>query len=169
MERNSDLIVMQCYAPMLVNVNPGARQWRPNLIGYDALNSFGSPSYYVISMFNASRGDVVVQSSLKSSNIDDIAPLDYSVTKSTADGVVYVKVVNVTPQPQSLRIELSGVGAVADRGSATVLTSAGPDDSNSIEQPVNVVPVTETIVGLSQNFTRSFPPNSVTVLKMRTK
>lgn len=169
MERNSDLIVMQCYAPMLVNVNPGARQWRPNLIGYDALNSFGSPSYYVISMFNASRGDVVVQSSLKSSNIDDIAPLDYSVTKSTADGVLYVKVVNVTPQPQSLRIELSGVGAVADRGSATVLTSAGPDDSNSIEQPVNVVPVTETIVGLSQNFTRSFPPNSVTVLKMRTK
>src|SRR5207244_7460134 len=26
MERNSDLIKMQCYAPLLVNVNPGGRQ-----------------------------------------------------------------------------------------------------------------------------------------------
>ena len=33
MERNSDLVTMQAYAPLLVNVNPGARQWRPNLIG----------------------------------------------------------------------------------------------------------------------------------------
>jgi alpha-N-arabinofuranosidase len=30
MERNSDLIKMQCYAPLFVNVNPGARQWRPD-------------------------------------------------------------------------------------------------------------------------------------------
>ena len=37
MERNADLIKMQCYAPLLVNVNSGARQWRPDLIGYDAI------------------------------------------------------------------------------------------------------------------------------------
>ena len=34
MERNSDVVIMHCYAPLLVNVNPGGRQWRPNLIGY---------------------------------------------------------------------------------------------------------------------------------------
>ena len=59
LERNSDLVLLQCYAPLLVNVNPGARQWGTNLIGYDALNSFGSPSYYVQSMFAQNRGDVV--------------------------------------------------------------------------------------------------------------
>ena len=65
MERNSDLIVMQCYAPMLVNVNPGGRQWRPNLIGYDALNSFGSPSYYAIAMYQQlNRGNAVVRTAL---------------------------------------------------------------------------------------------------------
>ena len=36
MERNSDLIVMASYAPLLVNVNPGAMQWPTDLIGYDA-------------------------------------------------------------------------------------------------------------------------------------
>src|SRR5689334_4968044 len=51
LERNSDLVVMSCYAPLLVNVNRGASQWGTNLIGYDTLRSYGSPSYYVQKMF----------------------------------------------------------------------------------------------------------------------
>ena len=60
LERNADVIVMNCYAPLFVNVNPGGRQWAVNLIGYDALTSFGSPSYYVQKMFSNNRGDVVL-------------------------------------------------------------------------------------------------------------
>lgn len=60
LERNSDLVAMQCYAPLLVNVNPGGRQWAVNLIGYDALNSFVSPSYHAIRMFSNNRGDTVL-------------------------------------------------------------------------------------------------------------
>ncbi|MBE7158137.1 MAG: carbohydrate binding domain-containing protein, partial [Rhodospirillales bacterium] len=37
MERNSDVVALQCYAPLFVNMNPGGRQWAINLIGYDAL------------------------------------------------------------------------------------------------------------------------------------
>ena len=54
MEKNSDIVVMNCYAPMFVNVNAGARQWRPNLIGYDGLRVYGSPSYHAIKMFSTS-------------------------------------------------------------------------------------------------------------------
>jgi len=64
LERNADVVVMNCYAPLFVNVNPGGRQWAVNLIGYDALTSFGSPSYYVQKMFSANRGDVVLPASL---------------------------------------------------------------------------------------------------------
>ncbi len=60
LERNSDIVPIECYAPLLVNVNRGARQWGTNLIGYDALHSFGSPSYYVQKMFGTNRGDVVL-------------------------------------------------------------------------------------------------------------
>ncbi len=60
LERNSDLVVMEAYAPLMVNVNPGAAQWPTNLIGYDALNSFGSPSFYVQSIFANNTGDVVL-------------------------------------------------------------------------------------------------------------
>ena len=44
LERNSDLVVMSAYAPLLVNVNPGGMQWETDLIGYDAVKSYGSPS-----------------------------------------------------------------------------------------------------------------------------
>jgi len=60
MERNSDLVVLESYAPLLVNVNRGARQWGTNLVGYDALSSYGSPSYYVQKMFGTNRGDVIL-------------------------------------------------------------------------------------------------------------
>jgi alpha-N-arabinofuranosidase len=169
MERNSDLIVMQCYAPMLVNVNPGGRQWRPNLIGYDALNSFGSPSYYVISMFNANHGDAVVRASLEGLGDVKSAPLDYSVTKDTKNGTLYIKVVNISALPQALVIDLEGVKKVASSGTWVVLKSAQAEDSNSLAEPVNIVPVTEKISGMGNHFTRTFAPYSATVLKVQTK
>ncbi len=46
MERNSDTIIMNSYAPLFVNVNPGGMQLESDLIGYDALSSYGSPSYW---------------------------------------------------------------------------------------------------------------------------
>ena len=60
LERNSDLVVMESYAPLMVNVNPRGAQWPTNLIGYDGLTSFGSPSYYVQSMFAKFTGDTVL-------------------------------------------------------------------------------------------------------------
>jgi alpha-N-arabinofuranosidase len=65
LERNSDLVVLSSYAPLLVNVNPGGSQWSTNLIGYDALSSFGSPSYYAQKMFNKNRGDTVLPVEIK--------------------------------------------------------------------------------------------------------
>ncbi len=51
LERNADHVLLQCYAPLLTNINPKGAQWGVNLIGYDGLTSYGSPSYYVQSMF----------------------------------------------------------------------------------------------------------------------
>ena len=64
LERNSDLVVMAAYAPLFVNVNPGGMQWSSDLIGYDALTSYGSPSYYAQVMFASCLGDHKAKSSL---------------------------------------------------------------------------------------------------------
>src|SRR5947209_12241599 len=72
LERNADVIPMECYAPLLVNVSPEdaakgypkAWQWPTNLIGYDALRSFGAPSYYAQVMLGQNKGDVVLPAAL---------------------------------------------------------------------------------------------------------
>lgn len=64
LERNSDLVVMEAYAPLLVNVNPGARQWGTNLIGYDAMSSYGSPSYWMQAMFARNTGTVTLPTTI---------------------------------------------------------------------------------------------------------
>jgi alpha-L-arabinofuranosidase len=73
LEKNADTVVMECYAPLLVNVSPEdpvrgyprAWQWPTNLIGYDALRSFGSPSYYAQVMLGQNKGDVVLPAELQ--------------------------------------------------------------------------------------------------------
>ena len=69
MEKNSDIVVMHCYAPLLVNVSPGARQWRPNLIGYDALRVYGSPSYHAIKMFSTNLGDEILKATATDTDV----------------------------------------------------------------------------------------------------
>jgi len=97
MERNSDLIVMHCYAPLFVNVNPGGMQWKTDLIGYNGLQSYGSPAYYAQVMFANHIGDVTPKSVLSA---DSKQFLPHCVSRQTATGKVFIKVVNPAPLPR---------------------------------------------------------------------
>jgi alpha-L-arabinofuranosidase len=79
-----------------VNVNKDAFQWRTNLIGYDALNSYGSTSYYAQVMFNSHRSDEVLSSS------SAVGPnLFASVTRDSKTRTMFVKVVNASATPRN--------------------------------------------------------------------
>jgi alpha-L-arabinofuranosidase len=56
MERNSDIVIMGSYAPLLCNANHKA--WPVNLINFDSYRWFGLPSYYVQKMFADNQGTV---------------------------------------------------------------------------------------------------------------
>ena len=161
LERNSDLVVMASYAPLLVNVNPGAWQWKTNLIGYDGLRSFGSPSYYAQVMFSGHHGDTVLAATA------DAGPrFFYSVTRDRWTGVITIKVVNPTAAARTVRVEIAGVAAVAPQGKAIVLSSADPADTNSLGDPARIVPVESKLDGAGLNFTWRFEPYSITVLEL---
>lgn len=49
MENNSDVCVMNSYAPIFVNENDQA--WRPDMIRFNSYTSFGTPSYYIQQLF----------------------------------------------------------------------------------------------------------------------
>jgi alpha-L-arabinofuranosidase len=68
-ERNSDIVAMACYAPLLVNMNH--RAWNPDLINFDSSRVYGLPSYYVQLMFSRNRGDVTLPMTVDAPMLDD--------------------------------------------------------------------------------------------------
>ncbi|MDR1738860.1 MAG: carbohydrate binding domain-containing protein [Candidatus Symbiothrix sp.] len=59
MENNSDVCVMNSYAPIFVNEND--QKWKPDMIRFNASKSFGTPSYYVQQLFPNNVGTENVQ------------------------------------------------------------------------------------------------------------
>ena len=162
MERNSDLVIMNAYAPLLVNVNPGARQWRPDLIGFNGLHVFGSPSYYAIEMFSSNLGNEILPMAFRKSKIQGSATLD------SRTGEIYLHLVNPEDSPSKIHIVLAGLSSV--RPTATAITlAAKPDATNSITERRNVVPVTTAVQGVGPSFTYDMPADAVVVLRIATR
>ncbi len=161
MERNSDIIVLASYAPMFVNVNPGGMQWPSDLIGYDALNSYGSPSYYLQAMFGTHLGDHVLDSKLDATN----PRLFDSVMIDSKHHRVIVKLVNGSSQPQAVNINLSGA-KVHSKATVTTLGAPTTEATNSITDPTRIVPVVSSISNAAATFTHTVPRYSIQILDL---
>ncbi len=165
LERNSDLVIMASYAPLLVNVSPLAAQWGTNLIGYNALDSYGSPSYYAQVMFGSYLGNQVV-----ASRMSDAGPLLFeSVTRDEAAHALYIKIVNAAPRPQALTLRVEGARAVARQGTLVTLEARSTHAANSIDHPDRVVPRTEEVDWLGADAHHVFAPYSISVIEMRVR
>jgi alpha-N-arabinofuranosidase len=164
-ERNSDVVVMSSYAPLLVNVHPGGMQWHPDLIGYNGLTSYGSPSYYVLSLFAEKIGDEVPESTLTGAG----PRVAYSVTNDKAKGKVFVKIVNGVATAQELEIDLGGVSAIAGPAKVTRLHALSPVDTNTITDPKHIVPVEITAPVAGTKLKHSLPGYSFEVIELDTK
>jgi alpha-N-arabinofuranosidase len=182
MERNSDVVVLASYAPLFVNVNPGGMEWQSDLIGYDTLSVYGSPSYYAQRMFANYLGDTLVPLTAQGvpkqtwqpgakRNMPPPPPkqlpaLFFSATRDSTRGAIYLKVVNVAKTPEMVAINLKGASHVSPNATSVVLSSANPQDTNSITDPAKIVPVTTKIGGVGTNFSETFAPYSVNVLQL---
>jgi alpha-N-arabinofuranosidase len=162
LERNSDLIIMASYAPLFTNVNPGGMQWAPDLIGYNALSSYGSPSYWAQAMFAANVGTEIVPATLANTATRIYA----SVTRDDARHKLFIKVVNATADPQPLAITLEGVGKLAPQAQLTTLSGRTPNATNTIADPRAIVPVKRTLAVAGPRLRESFPPYSINVLEL---
>jgi alpha-N-arabinofuranosidase len=195
LERNADVAVMNCYAPLFVNVNPGGRQWAVNLIGYDALRSFGSPSYYVQKMFSNNRGDVVLPAKFDPLPIltpeeIPVAPqppaaanrgggrgpapvtgmfdgLYVSATRDNANGDVILKLVNIQAKAQLLQIDLQGVATIKKDASGEMITGELGAVNTVTER--TTVPKPITIKNAATKFSHELPQHSVSVIRLKTR
>lgn len=84
------------------------------------------------------------------------------------NGEVIIDVVNPTDEARVTNINLRGADLVATTGRAIIL-SGDLADENSLQSPGKVAPREETVSDVKANFTHTFPANSFTVLRLKTK
>ena len=160
LERNSDLIIMASYAPLFVNVDPGGMQWETDLIGYNALTSYGSPAYYAQVMFGSYLGDHTLASKLEGAG----PRFFYSITGSAARKRLYLKLVNGESVAQPVDIDLSGA-KIAPTAKLVTLSAPDTQATNAIDHPDQLLPVASVLHNASDHFHHVMPPFSIQVIE----
>lgn len=91
-----------------------------------------------------------------------------SATKDEKTGETILKVVNPGTAPAATTIKLQGANNIASTAKALVMT-ANLADENSFEKPNAVVPQATTISGVKSEFSYTFKPHSVNVIRLGTE
>ncbi|HOK94790.1 MAG TPA: alpha-L-arabinofuranosidase C-terminal domain-containing protein, partial [Anaerohalosphaeraceae bacterium] len=155
LERNADLVRMAAYAPLTAHVD--AWQWKPNLIWFDNLSVYGTPSYYVQKLFSNYRGDALLPAECRQTQT-----LFVSAVRSGKS--IILKAVNPSSKSVAADINLKGITSVSSAQS--VILTGLPQDENTIDQPAKVLPVNEPVNVQGPAFEYLFKPYSMTVLQL---
>ena len=157
MERNSDLIIMAAYAPLLINVNGG--QWGTNLIGFNGTTTYASPSYYAQALFAGHLGDGTPKTTLSGGG----KRFYYSATMGSKDHVLHLKLVNASNWEQPLTIHLDGAKGVRTARVST-LHATTYEATNTIQDPQFIHPVDSTVKVPAETWKHSVPGLTIEVI-----
>lgn len=160
-ERNADVVYMACYAPLFARLN--YTQWSPDMIWFDDVSSYGSPTYYVQSLYSNNSGDYTLNSEV-SDNTEEIYE---TVSYDGATGDVIIKIAN--PYGHKQRVKLTFDDAIMLEGGADASQIAGDlMSTNSIDNPENIMPEATSYSGFANGMNYDVPANSFTVIRVHT-
>jgi len=161
LERNSDIIQMASYAPLFVNAND--QKWNPDAIVFNTWQHYGTPSYWMQTLFRESSGAMVHPITINSRYSGYLA--SSAITwQDSGNSFLRVKIVNFGPHAVRVGISTTGLEAsVSAVGSTvTVLTSGNVMDENSFSHPKKVVPVKMQLRNAAEHMRVKLAPHSLT-------
>lgn len=144
-ERNADVVSMATYAPLFAHVE--GWQWRPDMIWYDNLRSFKSCSYYVQQLYSLYKGTNVLPLKMNGKVVagdEDQNGLFASSVSDKKTDEIYVKIVNISRQPQPVKVTLKGLKKVTS-AKAVYLGSNDPMAENSLDNSEKIKPVVQEV------------------------
>lgn len=167
MERNSDLVTMTSFAPLLENAND--RRWPVNLIRFNSEKVIGRSSYYVQKMASTNRPTYNVWNSLSYGKRDSLSLHFMSSGIDESAGELVLKFVNGCNEPYKTTLELNGVSSVERKGQVITLSADTQKDENTFDEPEKIYPHESTFTTFGKSFTYEFAPLSYTILRIRIK
>ncbi|GEN77242.1 alpha-L-arabinofuranosidase C-terminal domain-containing protein [Chryseobacterium hagamense] len=153
LERNADVVYMSSYAPLFAHTDNW--QWAPDLIWFNNLGSYATPSYYVQQLFSVNKG----------SPLTEKQRLYASAVKDALKKEVIVKIVNVDGTDREVEVVPSHPVAVK-KLSETVLTASKPDDTNTFGRE-HIIPAEKEVLIKNRKIVASVPARSLVILKMK--
>jgi alpha-N-arabinofuranosidase len=165
LERNADVVNMASYAPLLAHVD--GWQWTPDLIWFDNLQSYGSPSYYVQKLFSNNRGTQVVPIELNGAVIAGQDSLYASASIDKVTNELIIKIANTIGKEQSASFNLTGLQNENVKATLTYLRSDDMNAVNSFEQPVAIVPVSKEVEVRNKTLNTTLLPNSFSIIRFK--
>jgi len=105
-ERNADLVTMTSYAPLMAHTE--GWQWKTDLIWFNNLTSYGTPSYYVQKMYGQNAGTQLLNTVLNGEKAIGQENLYASAVFDEKTNEIIVKVVNTSTNTNKIKIDLKG-------------------------------------------------------------
>jgi len=168
LERNGDVVHMASYAPLLAR--EGHTQWRPDMIYFNSTNLLLTANYYVQQIFGRNRGDVYFPATVSApvpSGGDSLKNVAISCVSDSGTGDIILKLVNGNTNAVSTQVTFPQSFSIEPQATRTILTGDAAA-SNSFRNPGAVVPAT-TEFAAGNSFDCSAPPESLTVIRMKTR
>jgi alpha-L-arabinofuranosidase len=165
LERNADVVTMASYAPLFAHVD--GWQWSPDLIWFDNLRSYGTPNYYVQKLYANNRGTNVLSIT---SNDQLIAGKDSLYASATLDHTseeVILKIANTIGKDQLVNFDLKGRKSTDSKVMIQSLVGKDMNDVNSLENPLNILPIMKEGSIQQQQLQLLLPANSFTVVRFK--
>ena len=149
-ERNSDVVVMSCYAPLLSR--EGEVDWTPDLIWFNDAEVYKTPSYHVQQLFSQACGTELV-------NSETDGDLFQAVTRTETE--LQVKLVNLSASAVPLTLRMAGVQDQTARGS---LLTGEKNHANSFARPDKIAPQAVECACENGEANLEMPPYSLLIL-----
>lgn len=181
LERNSDVVPMAAYAPLLANTHD--YHWQTDAINFNSTVSFGTPSYWNQRLFatNSAPGAVLLAYNATVTLATDrvaaapfapgvplfnnVPSLSVSATLA-ANGDVVLKLVNYGGNPLHVSLSLFGSTVLQpSTGYLSVLTGSDAREGNTLDAPEQVA-IVESVVSSGVDDVIVLPPTSICVLRL---
>ena len=167
LERNAAVVHMASYAPLFAHVE--AWQWNPDLIWFDNLRSFGTPSYYVQKAFANNKGTNVVPILCGGAAVAGKDSLYASSVIDQKSHELIVKVANASASAKSTQIEVKGVSVNAKSASCQMMQAQNLADYNTLDTPTKVAPKPAAVKVAGSKLTLTLDGRSFYLIKVKYK
>jgi alpha-N-arabinofuranosidase len=137
-----------------------AWQWKPDAIWFDNLRSYGTPDYYVQSLYANSAGTRILPATPQARD-----GLYTSASLDERSHELIVKAINTTARDLPVKVRLDGQ-SVSGMAKVTTLSNSDLNAENSFEHPKAVFPGASKVAVKSGTISAELPSYSITVYRV---